>query len=1016
MNFIPLHIYTGYTFLRSGLTMDRLFKVAKKRNYKALAITDLNSLYGLAEAEKYGNDSQIKPLYGMDLSFDGLIFTLIAKNEQGYLDLIKLSYLVSKDSLTSELLLSLANNQVMIVGTNQEKLFSIYEEGEHFLAKYLRTFSVTITDFYLGLAINSTDDLAHAELVRAFAKKYGYSLVAFPLIKYAEPDDAITTEITEAIASGRYLTPPSEKIIGPYYALNDETINTLFLEDEIALTNLIAQSTNVRVNKVRGSLLKFPLPTDETSKSYLEKLTVEGYQKRGLDLSNEQYLKRLNYELAMIDKLGYNDYFLIVQDYVKYAKSKGILVGPGRGSAAGSLVSYALDITQIDPLPNHLLFERFLNPERQTMPDIDIDFLDYRREEVVEYLRNKYGYDHLANIVTFQTIGAKQALRDVGRVFELNTDDVSRLSNTLGTSNYGLHDAYRYLPAFRKLINDDKFYLELVTYASKIEGLPRQSGLHAAGIILNNAPIKDGLPVKSDQSNHLITQYEMGYLESQGYLKMDILGLTNLTVIEEIFTSVKHNYGLDLNLDSLPYDEEAIYELIASGQTMGLFQLESAGMNQAIQEIKPNCFNDIVAVIALFRPGPMKNISTYARRKNGLEKVTYMSPDLEEILVSTYGIIVYQEQIMQICQKFAGMSLAKADLFRRAISKKNTEQLSALKEEFVEGAVKLNHSLAVATNVFDAIFEFADYGFNKSHAVGYGRLTCQMGYLKVHYPAEFYAAILGSTNTKNPKFSKYLSEIKARNVSLKAPDVNVSTNRFSVFTKALVFPLNSIKGLPQLSAQAIITERNKNGKFTSLADFVGRMYRYDFTLLQFERLIDAGALDSLSPNRATSRLNLAKLITYASIVAVDENSLQLELAKTPPPRLLDAESDLLFDLNKEYEALGIMLSGNLLSTKKDLIKKEGLEPLSALTKDYSFHHVVGMIRAVKVIKTKKGDQMAFVMAFDGDTELDLTIFPKLYEEIYPLLETNQIVKIKARRDRSRDTTYVVETLSLLEEN
>ena len=1015
MNFVPLHIKTGYTFLSSALNMERLFKIVDKTKVKALAITDSNSLYGLGEFAKFASSRGVKPLFGMDLSFEELTFTLIAKNEQGYLALLDLSYLVNTSEIDLNNFISLSEHLVVILGSHQEKLLDLYNEGESKLAKFLAKFTPKLPSFYLGLEINAFSDIFFANQIRDFASKYAYETLAFPLLKYELPEDEIVIQITDAIKHSYTLERTDQKVNGKYYVLTNQELENFYSETEINKTGEIAALCNVNFNQVRGSLLKFPLPEGETSTSYLKKQAYEGLKYRGIDLSNKDYIERLEYELKMINALGFNDYFLIVQDYVLFAKNSGILVGPGRGSAAGSLVCYCLQITEIDPLVEGLLFERFLNPERQTMPDIDIDFADYRRDEVVNYLKEKYGENRVAHITTFQTIGAKQSLRDIGRVYNYATADIDRISNTLGNSNYSLHDAYRYLPSFRKLVDDDPFYLRLVTLASKIEGLPRQSGLHAAGVILNETPIKEGLPVKLDDNKNLVTQYEMHYLEDQGYLKMDILGLTNLTVIEQIFNDVKKNYGITLDLDTLPYEEPKIYELIAKGQTMGLFQLESSGMNQAIKQVRPTNYDDIVAIIALFRPGPMKNIATYAKRKNGLEPISYISPDLEPILESTYGIIVYQEQIMQICQVFAGMNLAEADLFRRAISKKDANLLRELKEDFISGAIKLNHDEKIANKVFDAIFEFADYGFNKAHAAGYARLTCQMGYLKLHYPAEFYAAILGSTSVSSPKFHKYLREIRQRKITLLGPNVNISSKYFQVHEKALIFPLSSIKGLPQLQVEAIIKERQSGGKFSDLTDFIMRMYEYNFTLLQYERLIDSGALDELVSNRESARVNLARLLRYASIVAPSDNALQLQLDNTPPPRLSEIKTDLVKDLTKEYDALGMMLSGNMLSLKKDIIVQQKLRPLRVLDNDYYYHNVVGIIRAVKVIRTRKGDQMAFVSVTDGEKELDLTVFPQLYQDVLQILTVNNIIAVRARRDNRRPNNYIAETIRLLED-
>ncbi len=1000
--------------MQSALTVDRILDVGKKMKFSAMGITDINVAYGWMEFAEKTRLANIKPILGVDLECQDWILSFYAVSENGYRNLAYLVYAKSFQTITLDLLRKHSDGVALIINTRQDPIDRLLKEENPQLIKMIRDYANIFSVFFLGIEINSDNDLSAAEYSRKFADKYGYEVVAFPKIIYAQAEDAYTIEILEAISHDNKLEDNTTPLPGPYYFLEPGKIEKFYTKKEIENTFTLADMPDYAISSKRGRLIQFP--SSIPGRELLASLANAGLKKLGLT-QNSEYQKRLDYELGVIHSMGYDDYFLVVQDYVNYARQKGIPVGPGRGSAAGSLVSYALGITEIDPLPENLLFERFLNPERKTMPDIDIDFADDRREEIVDYLKDKYGKNRVANIVTFQTIGARQSLRDVARVFDFPIRHIELLSKSLGIYNYSLREAYLKIPAFKRLIDSDTFYLRIVTLASKIEGLPRQSGMHAAGVVLSNDDLFYSIPVQSDSNGNLLVQYEMNYLESQGYLKMDILGLTNLSTIQKCLVNINTNYATAFTVDNIPYDEMEVFELISNKMTMGIFQLESTGMVNAIDQIKPSSFEDIVAILALFRPGPMQNIPLYARRKEGREPIVYDAEVLRPILESTYGIIVYQEQIMQIAQVLAGMSLAEADLFRRAISKKDAEKLAELKATFINGTIANGYPKDLAEKIFDTIYQFADYGFNKSHSVAYAKLACQMAYLKVHYPAEFYASILDATNSTNDtKFQSYLSEMRKRNLKIFGPSINESNLSFVVKDRALIFPIVAIHGINNQTSNNILKERDLRGPFRSFADFITRLHPYKITINQVEKLIDAGAFDQIYDSRASLRKNAPLLFSFASLIGSnDPEQVNLTLEKTPAPAIERVEDDPLDNLNREYETLGVMLSENPLRYKQEQILQKGAHPLADILTSKNDISLVGIIKSIKVIRTKAGKPMAFVKLYDQNSEFDFTFFPSTYQQYISILEKNNIVIVVARQDYQRPNTYIVNKVELLED-
>ena len=1007
--FAPLRIISGYSFLKSGLTIDKIATSINKGDFYGAGISDLGYLYGLPSFVKEIEKLNKKYALGMSIELDDH-YVLYAKNEIGYKNLIALSALYSKDELKLEDLFNHLEGIILVLETNygafkENFLTGFDDKYMHQLAKLDKLSS----DFYFGLEITSKDEFNYAQKIREFVNKYPYELIAFPRIKYQKKEDALILNIVEAIDKDEKIDIKS--LEGQSYFMSFNDYQKIYTKIELENTCLLIDKCDFSFHQKRGEITHFP--TDNATE------TLRNNVFKGLEIKNindEKHIERANKELEVISSMGYEDYFLIVADYVNYAKNNDILVGPGRGSAAGSLVSYTLNITEVDPLEYDLSFERFLNKARKTMPDIDIDFMDTKREEMVQYMRNKYGEDKVATIATFQTIKAKQALRDIGRIYNIPTRHIDMLSKSI-TDKMTLRDAYKGLETFRNLVDSDKYFLEIVSLASKIEGLPRQAGLHAAGIILNNQPLQDVLPVTIDFEGHYTSQFEKDYLEEQGFLKMDFLSLRNLTTIDTCLNLINENKGLKLSFYDLPYKDEKVFKLIAKGITSGVFQLESSGMKNAIKIMNPTCFEDVVALLALFRPGPMDNIKDYANRKDGKTKPYYLDKRSEKILSPTYGIIIYQEQISQIAQYVAGFSPSDADLFRRAVSHKEKDILLSAQNDFIKGAIKNGYKESDAKKLFLDIAKFANYGFNKSHAVVYAIIACRMGYLKYYYPLEFYTALLATSSSANDaKFNEYVSELKQRELKIFPPDINKSSTTFVVEDNGLLFPLNFIKGINEQVANKIVYERELNGKFKDFFDFVKRTFKQGVSESVLTKLIASGSFDKLYPSRSSLMATIKYALQYAELSYDGEGQLILDDTLEGQKQYFEQIDDPIEKLNQEYESLGIMLSDNPLRYKKDLLNSKNVINLVDAKEKTTNINIAGIISSIKTIKTrKKGETMAFIKIFDEYGEMEITVFPRLFTTTYTLLIKNNIILVNGRYEINEEKqSFIADSISLLE--
>jgi len=715
-----------------------------------------------------------------------------------------------------------------------------------------------------------------------------------------------------------------------------------------------------------------------------------GLNKRCNNHIEKHYQKRLDYELKIINDMDYENYFLIIWDLIRFARIQGIYVGPGRGSSAGSLVSYVLGITHVDPIKYDLIFERFLNPQRISMPDIDIDFPDNRRDEIIHYMQNKYGKEHIAHIITFGTLAAKQSLRDVGRVYEIPIRLIDDLCKSVpNVVKITLTQAYQESARFRQILDSNQLLFQVFKVAKQIEGLPRHISTHAAGVVMSKKPLQEVVPLVQVEQELHSTQFSMDYLEKIGLIKMDLLGLRNLTIIDEIVVRMK----TPIDILKIPLDDIKTFQLIQAVDTVGIFQLESEGMKSLIRKMQPEIFEDIVATIALFRPGPMKNIAQYLEARKKPQQIQYLLPELKPILQSTYGIMIYQEQIMIITQKIAGFTLAKADILRKAISKKNEAEISALRQDFIAGCIKSSVAENKAIQLFDDILEFANYGFNKSHSVAYALISYQMAYLKANFPLLFYTSLLTSVIGSESKTMEYLDECRQRHVRILKPSINLSRDYYSIEENAIRFPLLAIKGLGFMAYQTIAQERQKRGLFTDFFDFVARIMTHRFQSKWIEILIWAGACDEFCDSRATLIASLDEALNYADLVRIEvsgQTHINLDLVSRPLYRKVKDQPWV--NSEKEFEVLGLYLSEHPLITLKSSLNTHYplLSSIKPSNREVTLLVTVGRM---KTILTKKGETMAFISLSDESGQIDGILWPSQLQLFQELCIKNNTVEV-----------------------
>ena len=937
---------------------------------------------------------------------------------------------VDKDTLRkySEGIIALS---ACLKGEVQESLIRYGYDKAKDVAKELK--DIYGEDFYLELQNHSSrEDMVVMENIPKIAKELDIGLVCTNDVHYIEKEDYKIHNILICLQTGKTIEEENKMsyIPGEFFLRSEEQMRDLFKDypEAIENTKKIAEMCNVELEFGNLHLPYFAIPDGFTNSSYLKKLVFDGLEKRfANDDRLEEAKERCEYELSVIEKMGYVDYFLIVWDFIRFAKSQDIPVGPGRGSAAGSIISYCLEITDINPLDYNLIFERFLNPERVSMPDIDIDFCYERREEVIDYVVNKYGEDKVAQIVTFGTMAARNAIRDVGRVlamdFKTVDDTAKKVPNLL---NINIDKSLEISPEFRKAYEENRDVKKLVDVARRVEGMPRHTSTHAAGVVISKLPIMEYVPLAINK-DAVITQFNMTELEELGLLKMDFLGLRTLTVISDCMKYIKKNKDIDVSFEDMDENDPKVLSMFTVAQTLGIFQFESQGMRNFLKELKPTKFDDLIAANALFRPGPMNEIPTYIHNKHNEKDVEYLSPLLEDILKPTYGTIVYQEQVMQIVQKIAGFSLGEADNLRRAMSKKKMKVMEDGRKEFIfgkededgniliEGAIRRGVGEDIANKIYDLMIDFAKYAFNKSHSAAYSLVAMRTAWLKYYYPVEFLAALISSVMGNTSQLSLYIEEARRLDIKIEAPDINYSLDKFDVKDNSIIYGLKAIKNVGTNLIEQTIISRNENGKFKSFRDFVERIYAKDKSAINkrsIESLIKAGAFTSLGETRATLMLQYQSIIDSVQSGLKNNVPGQSNLFDMFESKDEDERDDFTrreeFDkselLRMEKEVLGIYLSDHPLRTYSNIIEKYSnfstgdLEDDAYNEKNFDGKRVkvVGIIESINKKFTKNQKIMEFVKFEDLYGTMELIVFPQKYEQYSDILNEDEILIVSGR--------------------
>ena len=1052
MSFAHLHVHTEYSLLDGSNKIKEYVARVKELGMNSAAITDHGVMFGCIDFYKAAKEAGIKPILGCEVyvapgsRFDRETvkgeeryyhLVLLAENDLGYSNLTKIvskGYVDGfyyKPRVDMEILEQyhegiIALSACLAGEVPRYLVRNFYEEGKKAALRYQEIFGKG--NFFLELQDHGIPEqrLVNQQLMR-MSQETGIELVATNDVHYTYESDADSHDILLCIQTGKKVSDEDRMRYegGQYYVKSEEEMRSLFPYALQALENTqkIADRCEVNIEFGVTKLPRFDVPEGYTAWEYLNKLCREGLE-RLYDPVTEELKERLDYELNTIRTMGYVDYFLIVWDFIKFARDHEIMVGPGRGSAAGGLVSYTLGITQLDPMRYQLLFERFLNPERVTMPDIDVDFCFERRQEVIDYVTRKYGKDRVVQIVTFGTLAARGVIRDVGRVLDMPYAQVDSIAKMIPTElNITIDKALTMNHELKELYESDDEIHYLIDMSRRLEGLPRQTSMHAAGVVISQKPVDEYVPLSRASDGTLVTQFTMTTLEELGLLKMDFLGLRTLTVIQNAVHLAERSSGQKIDISAIDYNDPKVLEMIGSGKTEGVFQLESGGMKNFMKELKPKSLEDIIAGISLYRPGPMDFIPQYIKGKNHPETVTYDTPLLKPILEQTYGCIVYQEQVMQIVQALAGYSLGRADLLRRAMSKKKAAVMEKERESFVygnpedgvPGCVNNGISEKIANKIYDEMIDFAKYAFNKSHAAAYAVVSYQTAWLKYYYPVEFMAALMTSCIDNPGKVAEYILNSRQMGISILPPDVNQSEGIFTVEGKSIRYGMSAIKGIGKPVMEAVTREREENGPFVSLQDFAGRMTGKEINKKTVENFIKSGAFDSLG---ATRKQMMQIYISVLDAAAQErKNSLTGQMSLFD---FVDAETKHSYEiplpnvgeygkeekLAFEKEVLGIYISGHPLEEQEECWRKN----ITAVTTDFlpdeetGFPKVVdgakvivgGMITDKKIKYTKNNKTMAFLTLEDLLGTLEIVVFPRDYERNAALMQEDAKVFIQGR--------------------
>lgn len=1077
MEFTHLHVHTGYSLLDGAAKIKELVHRAKELGYDSLAITDHGVMYGVIEFYEACMAEGIKPILGCEVyvspgsRFDREVgkgderyyhLVLLAETDQGYHNLSKIvtrgftEGFYYKPRVDMEVLEKYHEGIIALsaclageVATHLRK--NDYDGARDAAIKYRNIFGED--NYFLEMQDHGIPDQATVNAgVMRLSKELGIPMVVTNDSHYIYAEDWEAHDVLLCIQTNRKVQDENRMRYdgGQYYLKSKEEMAELFPYATEALENThkIAERCNVKIVFGEQKVPKFDVPDGYTAEEYLEKLVYDGMNKKyGIKYEDTEDLKegekgydvrqRIDYELSVIKSMGFVDYFLIVWDFIHFAKTNGIAVGPGRGSAVGSVVAYCLDITTIEPLQYDLLFERFLNPERVSMPDIDIDFCYIRRQEVIDYCVKKYGEECVTQIIAYQTMGARNVIRDVGRAMDIPYAQCDALAKAIpAEKDMTIDIALKTSKDFQDMYNGSDEIRKLVNIAKKLEGLPRNAGMHAAGVVIGREAIEEYAPLSVGAEGAVVTQFEKNTVEHLGMLKMDFLGLRTATVIQDTVKLIKETTGRNLDIDNIDYDDPNILGLMGQGKTEGMFQLESPGMKNFMMKLKPQSLDDVIAGVALFRPGPMQFIDDYIRGKENRELVRYDTPELEEILEPTYGCIIYQEQVMQIVMKLAGYTLGRSDLVRRAMAKKKPEEMEKERKNFVYGNNELNVpgcvangiSEDVANKIFDEMMKFAEYAFNKSHSVAYAVLAAQTAYLKYYYPVEFMAALMSSVLDNNGKVAKYINVCKQMSVEILPPDINEGFAKFSISDGKIRYGLSGIKSVGAAVVDRVVEERQKNGKFKDLRDFLTRMPSKDTNKKTVEALVLSGAFDGMGANRKQMIMALPAISEETARERKSRESGQMSLfdimgddfaASTRVPYPNVEEYPDTEKLSLEKSVLGVYISGHPLGKYVELLQKNctaqsidfavdaeddaeldgsGTDDGDRKLQDGTLYIVGGIITDVSVKLTRKNQNMAYVTLEDLVGQIEIVVFPRDFEKHRDQLKVDNRVFVRGRAD------------------
>ena len=1064
MAFTHLHVHTEYSLLDGSSKISELLPRARELGMDSLAITDHGVMYGVIDFYKKAKEVGVKPILGCEIyvapgsRFDReqsrgedryYHLVLLAENNQGYKNLMKIvtrgftEGYYYKPRVDYEILERYHEGIIALsaclAGEIPNKILKEDYEGARAAARRMNELFGP-GNFFLELQDHGLRQQTQVNsVIMRMSKELDIPLVVTNDVHYIKEEDAVPHDLLLCIQTGKLVTDEDRMRYegGQFFLKSEEEMQKVFPYAREALENThkIAERCNVEIVFGEQKVPKFDVPEGYDAFSYLKELCEEGLVKRYGDPPPKDLKERLAYELDTIRNMGYVDYFLIVWDFIRFAKSQGIAVGPGRGSAAGSIVSYCLKITDIDPIRYQLIFERFLNPERVSMPDIDIDFCYERRQEVIDYVYEKYGKDKVVQIITFGTMAARMAVRDVGRVMNIPYAQVDKVAKMIPMElGITIEKALNHNPELRQAYEADEVTKNLIDMSMRLEGLPRHTSIHAAGVVIGSEPLDEFVPLSRGADNVITTQFTMTTIEELGLLKMDFLGLRTLTVIQDAVRMVEKKTGQPLDINAIDYDDPEVYDMIGQAKTDGVFQLESAGMKSFMRELKPGNLEDIIAGISLYRPGPMDFIPKYIKGKNNRDSIRYSCPELEEILEPTYGCIVYQEQVMQIVMKLAGYTLGRSDLVRRAMSKKKADVMAKERanfvygneEEGVEGCIRRGIPEDVANHVFDEMIDFAKYAFNKSHAAAYAVVAYQTAWLRCHYPMEFMAALLTSVITNPKKITEYINTCRSMGIRILQPDINEGESGFSVSGDAIRYGLSAIKSLGKNVIDVMIEEREAHGRYKNLKDFMERLTSKEINKRTIENLIKSGALDSLGATRRQL------MMVYAYVL--DEVTREKKENVTGQMSLFDffseeekkeyeiqypdvGEFEMAQKLAFEKEVLGIYVSGHPLQDymasmeKQITAKSTDFEPDEesglAMVKDGRNYIVGGLISNVTVKLTKTNQNMAFVTLEDLYGTVEVILFPRDYQKYRDLLVMDTGVYVRGRASVSEENGKLV---------